>query len=90
MHCLLLRLSELDIVLKNVLKVPYEYNKQIWSVKKMATIPLCTYESNISEINGQNWEQLASNGHNVTNRNTINKFDPVQQWSQYDQQNYYK
>ena len=52
--------------------------------------PFVPMKENISEINGQNWEPLASNCHNVTNRNTINKFDPAQQWSQYDQHNYYK
>ena len=52
--------------------------------------PYVPMKDNISEINGQNGEQLASNGHNVTNKNTINKFDPARQWSQYDQQKYYK
>ena len=39
--------------------------------------PYLPIKDTISEINGQNRETLASNGHNVTNRNTLNKFDPA-------------
>ena len=77
MHCLLLRLPELDIVLKNVLKVPYENNWNKFYPSKNGRhvvwpVPLCTYER--QHIWNQ-WSELRTIG---------------QQLSQCDQQKYYK